>query len=42
VRLFLVYQHLNSLFGKKDYYMVPHYPVANERLKFGVNWRFHD
>ena len=41
-RFFLVYHHLNSLFGKHDYYLVPHYPLQDGRIKFGVAWRFQD
>ncbi|MDD5508459.1 MAG: hypothetical protein PHD25_09060 [Bacteroidales bacterium] len=41
-RFFLVYHHLNSLFGKHDYYLVPHYPLQDGRIKFGIAWRFQD
>ncbi|MDD5695395.1 MAG: hypothetical protein PHD61_08835 [Bacteroidales bacterium] len=41
-RFFLLYHHLNSLFGKHDYYYVPHYPLQDARFKFGVSWRFQD
>jgi hypothetical protein len=41
-RFFLIYHHLNSLFGKHDYYLVPHYPLQDGRIKFGVAWRFQD
>ncbi|MCX6234494.1 MAG: hypothetical protein NT175_07175 [Bacteroidetes bacterium] len=42
VRFFLMYHHLNSLIGKKDYYKTLHYPIQEGRLKFGINWIFHD
>lgn len=41
-RFFLLYHHLNSLFGKPDYYFTPHYPLQDARFKFGVSWRFQD
>lgn len=41
-RFFLVYHHLNSLLGKHDYYLVPHYPLQDGRVRFGVAWRFQD
>jgi hypothetical protein len=39
---FVMYHHLNSLFGKHDYYHVPGYPLQDARFKFGISWWFHD
>jgi hypothetical protein len=41
-RIFAKYQHLNSLWGKKDYYMTPHYPMQEAIFKFGMSWSFYD
>lgn len=41
-RIFVKYQHLNSLWSKKNYYMVPHYPVQDAIFKFGMSWSFYD
>lgn len=40
--VFLKYQHINSGWGKTNYYMIPHYPQQASALKFGVIWRFYD
>jgi hypothetical protein len=42
VRVFFMYNHLNSLFGKKDYYKTLHYPLQDGRFKLGIDWIFHD
>ncbi|MHC1707946.1 MAG: putative porin [Bacteroidales bacterium] len=41
-RIFLKYQHLNSNFGTYDYYQVPHYPVQDAAIRFGVYWLLRD
>lgn len=41
-RFFLKLQNLLSVFGYSHYYAVPHYPLQDMALKFGVSWRFHD
>lgn len=41
-RFFLKYQHFNALFSKKRYYTVPHYPMPDASLKFGIAWTFYD
>ena len=41
-RVFAKYQHLNSLWGKNNYYMTPHYPVQEAIFKFGMSWSFYD
>ncbi len=39
---FLKFQNLISLFGIRNYYMTPHYPMQDIAFKFGISWRFHD
>jgi hypothetical protein len=41
-RIFVKYQHLNSLWGQNKYYMVPHYPMQAGIIKFGMSWSFYD
>jgi hypothetical protein len=41
-RFFVKYQHLNSLWSKNKYYMVPHYPMQEGVFKFGLSWSFYD
>jgi hypothetical protein len=41
-RFFLKYQHLNSFLRNNTYYMVPHYPMQDAALKFGISWSFYD
>ncbi|MFH1320309.1 MAG: putative porin [Bacteroidota bacterium] len=41
-RLFLKFEHINSGFTGNTYYLVPHYPMPDRALKFGVSWIFYD
>ncbi len=41
-RFFLKLQNLLTIFGKSNFYTVPHYPLQDFGLKFGLSWRFHD
>ncbi|MCK9399235.1 MAG: putative porin [Bacteroidales bacterium] len=41
-RFFIKYQHLNFLFSESRYYMVPHYPMQDGIIKFGLSWSFYD
>lgn len=41
-RIFVKYQHLNSLWSEHRYYMVPHYPMQEGAFKFGLSWSFYD
>ena len=41
-RLFLKLEHANSYFMGYNYFMIPHYPMADMALKFGVSWKFYD
>lgn len=40
--IFLLYQHLNSGWNKKGYYLIPHYPQQSAAIKLGITWRFYD
>jgi hypothetical protein len=41
-RIYVKYQHLNSLWTQPRYYMVPHYPMQEAAFKFGMSWSFYD
>jgi hypothetical protein len=41
-RIFVKYQHLNALWSEPKYYMIPHYPMADAKFKFGLSWSFYD
>jgi hypothetical protein len=41
-RVFLKFDHINALFGNYSYYMVPHYPMQDFSVKFGLSWTFYD
>ena len=41
-RFFLKYMHFNSHFSGHDYFMVPHYPMRDAEIKFGLSWIFYD
>lgn len=41
-RIFAKYEHVNGLWSKHRYYMVPHYPSAEPAFKFGLSWSFYD
>lgn len=41
-RVFVKYEHLNSLWTKSRYYMVPHYPSHDASFKWGMSWSFYD
>jgi hypothetical protein len=41
-RFFLKYNHFNSSFSGRRYYMAPHYPLQDAAFKFGVSWNFYD
>ncbi len=41
-RFFLKLQNLLTVFGESNFYAVPHYPLQDMGLKFGLSWRFHD
>lgn len=40
-RLFIKYAHFNALISKSNYYLAPGYPARDERLYFGISWRFY-
>jgi hypothetical protein len=39
-RLYLKAEHLNSLFGKPNYYAAPLYPYRDFIVRFGIVWNF--
>jgi len=40
-RVFVSYEHFNTLWGKYNYFLVTHYPQEDANLKFGISWRFY-
>jgi len=40
-RVFLSYNHFNTLWGKYNYFLVSHYPQEDAILKIGIAWRFY-
>ena len=40
-RVFVAYNHFNTLWGKYNYFLVTHYPQEDAILKFGMSWRFY-
>ena len=40
-RVFVAYNHFNTLWGKYNYFLVAHYPQEDAILKFGMSWRFY-
>lgn len=41
-RIFLLFNHVNSFLGNYTYYTVPHYPMQDFAVKFGLSWTFYD
>lgn len=41
-RFFVKYENANGVLMEQAYYYVPHYPIPDFALKFGVVWRFFD
>lgn len=41
-RMFLVMEHVNAGLNGYNYFMVPHYPMADRGFRFGVSWNFFD
>lgn len=39
-RFFVMFSHVNSGSGKRDYFFTPHYPLNERILRFGVSWNF--
>lgn len=42
IRIFFKLDHLNSGLMGYDYMMIPHYPMADRALKFGLSWIFYN
>jgi hypothetical protein len=40
-RIFVAYNHFNTLWGKYNYFLTAHYPQQDAALKFGLSWRFY-
>ena len=41
-RIFVMYEHMNSSYGSKNYFAAPHYPLNPAMLKYGLIWTFYD
>ncbi|NTW33190.1 MAG: putative porin [Bacteroidetes bacterium] len=41
-RLYLKIDHLNSGFMGYNYFLIPHYPMSDRGLKFGISWIFYN
>ena len=41
-RFFVMLYHVNEGMGSRKYFYVPHYPINQRMLKFGVSWNFYD
>jgi hypothetical protein len=41
-RIFVMYEHMNSTIGSKNYFGAPHYPLNPAMLKYGLIWTFYN
>ncbi len=41
-RFFIMYSHINAGSGTKNYFMVPHHPLNDRIMRFGLSWDFHN
>ncbi len=41
-RFFVMMYHVNKGMGDSKYFLVPHYPINQRVLKFGLSWNFYD
>ena len=41
-RIFVMYEHMNSSIGSKNYFVSPHYPLNPAMLKYGLIWTFYN
>lgn len=41
-RFFVMMYHVNQGMGNSNYFLVPHYPINQRLLKFGLSWNFYD
>ncbi|OIP51859.1 MAG: hypothetical protein AUK33_02920 [Flavobacteriaceae bacterium CG2_30_34_30] len=39
-RIFLKLEHINSIFGEKNYFSAPGYPYRDWKIRFGLVWNF--
>lgn len=43
MRILLTYQHVNQgMFGERNYFSAPHYPLNWSVFKLGISWAFYD
>ena len=43
MRIFTKFEHVSQdLLGRRDYFMVAHYPLNKRIFKFGVSWSWYD
>lgn len=42
IRAYVKYEHVNQLWGSKDYFHTIHYPANPATFKFGLSWNFYD
>ncbi len=42
VRIFVKADHINAKLMESNYYQIPHYPLNDLALKFGLSWVFND
>ncbi|KAA6310588.1 hypothetical protein EZS27_038133, partial [termite gut metagenome] len=42
-RIFVMMYHVNEgIIGDSNYFLVPHFPINQSLLKFGLSWNFYD
>lgn len=39
-RIYIKWEHFNSLFGEKNYFAAPGYPYRDWKIRFGIVWNF--
>lgn len=39
-RFFIMMSHLNASYGRKNYFLAPHYPLNGSVLRMGLSWNF--
>lgn len=42
VMMYIKYRHFNAGMLSYDYFMVPHYPMRDATVNFGIRWLFYD
>lgn len=41
-RFYLMFYHVNSGSGNREYFLAPHYPINPRVLKLGISWNFYN